>query len=170
MTEIRPFSVYIAASAGGDGGPRVTAAIAALRAAGIHVTCTWPEVIAQVGEANPRDATAIERRRWSVQDLNEIDEADVLWFLVPAPPATTRGAWFEAGYAYASHKHLVFSGDTLQSVFCALGHEFRSDSAALAHIVGLRDQAVKAAELAATEPPPLPPAPMPFDLSDTEER
>jgi hypothetical protein len=135
----RAFSVYVAASAGGDSYPRVTAAIAALRAEGFTVTCTWPEVVAATpGGANPRDATVLQRRGWSTTDLAEIDAADALWFLVPEMPATTRGAWFEAGYAYSSHKHVVFSGDTKQSVFCALGVEFSSDAAALAHLRWLR--------------------------------
>lgn len=138
MRVTRPFAVYIAASAGGDSYPRVTAAIAALRADGFEVTCTWPEVVANVGNANPRDATTIERRGWSVQDLAEVDAADAVWFLVPSLPATTRGAWFEAGYAYSEQKHLVFSGDSKQSVFCALGAEFETDAGAIAHLRTLR--------------------------------
>lgn len=132
------FHVYVAASAGGDSYQRVTAAIAALCDAGIHVTCTWPQVVANTpGGANPRDATHTARRGWSTQDLNEIDAAHALWFLVPTLPATTRGAWFEAGYAYSERKHIVFSGDTKQSVFCALGYEFETDAQAIAHLRSL---------------------------------
>jgi nucleoside 2-deoxyribosyltransferase len=134
------FGVYVAAAATPDAITRVDAAIAALRADGFVVTSTWPEMIAAVGNANPRDASVAERRGWSTQDLDEIDEADALWFLVPDLPATTRGAWFEAGYAYSSHKHIVFSGDTKQSIFCALGREFETDAAALIYLRELRER------------------------------
>lgn len=137
----RSFAVYVAAAATGDQVERVAAAIHALRALGFVVTCTWPDVVANTpGGANPRDATDESRRGWSTQDLNEIDAADAIWFLVPTPPSTTRGAWFEAGYAYSEHKHLIFSGDTKQSVFCALGLEFKSDEAALSQLRAMRDR------------------------------
>jgi len=137
-TPAQPFAVYVAASAARDSADRVRAAIAALRAFGFVVTCTWPETVAAVGDATPRDASAADRRGWSTQDLNEIDAASAVLFLVPESPETTRGAWFEAGYAYSEKKHLVFSGDTKQSVFCALGHEFATDAAAFAHLRLLR--------------------------------
>lgn len=128
--------VYVAASAAPDQSDRVRAAIDALRAADITVTCTWPEIVAATpGGANPRAATDVDRAAWSAQDLKEIDAADAVWFLVPTPPATTRGAWFEVGYAHAKGKRVVFSGDTKQSVFCALGHEFVTDEAALLRLI-----------------------------------
>lgn len=142
------FRVYVAASAAPESAARVAAAIAALKAAGFAVTCTWPETVAAVGNANPRDASDTDRRGWSVQDLAEIDDAHAVWFLVPELPATTRGAWFESGYAYSEHKHLVFSGDTKQSVFCAIGTEFPTDEAALAFLKRLAvvDAAITVAE------------------------
>jgi nucleoside 2-deoxyribosyltransferase len=139
------FKVYVAAAATGDEGARVDLAIAALKAHGFVVTCSWPEVVANTaGGANPRNASHDERRTWTTQDLLEIDQADALWFLVPSTPTTTRGAWFEAGYAYASNKYLVFSGDTKQSVFCALGYEFSTDDAALRHLRWLRERKLDA--------------------------
>jgi nucleoside 2-deoxyribosyltransferase len=134
----KPFAVYVASSAAPGDVDRVRAAIATLRAQGFDVTCTWPEIVAMVGNANPRDADHLSRRQWSVQDLVEIDAADAVLFLVPLPPATTRGAWFESGYAYSEKKHLVFAGDTKQSIFCALGPEFEADAAAIAHLHELR--------------------------------
>lgn len=132
--------VYVAASAAPDSAWRVNAAIAALRDAGVAVTCTWPEVVAATpGGSNPRDASDADRRAWSAQDLAEIDAADAVWFLAPTPPATTRGAWFEAGYAFAKGKRLVFSGDTRQSVFCALGSEMPSDAAAFASLLEIAE-------------------------------
>lgn len=135
----RAFAVYVAA-ASADAMPRVTAVIAALRADGFVVTSTWPDVIASVGEANPRDASDGDRRNLSVGCLSEIDASHAVLFLVPTVPVATCGAWYEAGYAYSEHKHLVFSGDTKQSVFCALGIECASDEAALRHLRELRDR------------------------------
>lgn len=136
----KPFAVYVAASAAPADVPRVNAAISALKADGFLVTCTWPGIIATVGDANPRDASHAERRGWSTQDLEEVSASDAVWFLVPLPPATTRGGWYEAGYADSEKKHLVFSGDTLQSVFCARGIEFSTDAAALTYLRSLRDR------------------------------
>jgi hypothetical protein len=133
-----PFAVYVAAGSGDVEAARVAAAIATLRSQGFIVTSTWPDVVAANGGGNPRNASHEQRRGWTTQDLNEIDAADAIWFLVPSPPSTTRGAWFEAGYAYSEKKHLLFSGDTKQSVFCALGIEFETDAAAIAYLHQLR--------------------------------
>lgn len=137
----RLFRVYVAAATAPDETPRVTAVITALVARGFVVTCTWPVVVARTGCGNPRDASALERRDLSIRCLAEIDASDAVLFLVPDPPATTCGGWWEASYAHENDKHLVFSGDTLQSVFCSLGHEFHSDEAAIAHLVRIRDRA-----------------------------
>jgi len=131
-----PFRVYVAGSAAPEAMWRVQRAIADLTAAGIQVSCTWPETIAAVGDANPRDASEPQREGWAKQDLAEVAASDAVWFVVPAPQ-TTRGAWVEAGYAYALGKTLVCSGDTKQSIFCALGHEFPTDGEALDFLVRL---------------------------------
>jgi len=136
--ELAPFAVYVAATSAGNEAERVAAVVSALRAHGFTITCTWANTIAEVGEANPRDAIELDRRHWATQCLNEIDAADAVLVLVPSLPTTTRGAWTEAGYAYSEKKHLLFAGDTKQSVFCALGLEFATDDAAVAHLVELK--------------------------------
>lgn len=122
--------LYIAASSAET--ERVGMALGAAAAIGLEIVCTWPAVVAATpGGANPLNASRESRFGWSSQDLSEVAAADVLWFLVPTG-ATTRGAWVEAGFAYASGKLLVFSGEnTKQSVFCALGEEFTTDADAL---------------------------------------
>lgn len=165
------FAVYVAAATAAAAAARVTAAIASLRAEGFVVTCTWPEVVAGVGSANPREASAGDRRGWSTQCLNEIDAADAVWFLVPTAPLTTCGGWWEAAYAYSNHKHVVFSGDTKQSVFCALGVELATDAAALAHLRALRDrervlQGLREFRDSSIERPRAPA--LGFDLGDSE--
>ena len=57
--------------------------------------------------------------------------------LVPPVDAPTRGAWGESCYAHALARPLVFSGDTKQSVFCALGDEYESDEDAFSRALGL---------------------------------
>jgi nucleoside 2-deoxyribosyltransferase len=136
-----PFSVYVAGAAVPEELERIRKATAALRLAGFVVTSTWPETVAKVGNANPRDADHLQRRQWSVQDLAEIDAAHAVWFLVPTPPVTTRGAWLECGYAYAEDKHLLFSGDTKQSIFAALGIEYETDADAFWYLHRLRVEA-----------------------------
>ena len=135
----RAFRVYVAAAADPSEAARVRAVIAMLRARGFIVTSTWPDVVAAVGASNPRDASVVDRRQWSTQCLVEIDASDAVWALVPDRPVTTIGAWWECCYAYSTQKHLVISGDSKQSVFCALGIEFEGDHAVLAHLERLRD-------------------------------
>lgn len=128
----RALRVYLAASTAEL--HRARAAVEALGAAGIDVRASWLENVERVGVANPTDVPALQRRIWSDTCLDELDDCDLLWFLVPPSFTPTRGAWVEAGYAHALGKRLVFSGTTRQSIFCALGTEFALDSDALAAI------------------------------------
>lgn len=133
-----PFRVYVAATSSGPESARVARVVELLRSNGFEVTSTWANTIAAVGEANPRGASATDRRIWAIQCLNEIDAADLVLVLVPELPTTTRGAWLEAGYAYSNHKHVVFAGDSHQSVFCALGIECMTDEGALHVLAAIR--------------------------------
>lgn len=121
--------IYVAGSSADM--PRINAAIASLRAAGHEIGCTWPGIVASVGDANPVNAPTSDRAGWSAQDLSEVLDADLVWFLVPPRDVPTRGAWVEAGYALGHDMTVVFSGETKQSVFTALGREFESDAEAL---------------------------------------
>lgn len=155
--------VYVAgASSESD---RARRAVERLRAAGLEVTCTWLDVVASVGDANPTDVSAAQRRSWSVVDLAEVVRADVLWFLVPPASIQTRGAWVELGHAYAHNKQIVCSGpDTAQSIFCALGAEFSSDSEALGFITAAPTLRRKTITI-----PPAAPVELTFDLTDLDE-
>ena len=128
-------SIYVAASSGEI--DRAKCWMQRLRDAGFTVTSNWPEVIASAGNvANPRDASDTDRLCWSLEDLRQVKAADVVWMLAPAPSGGSgRGAYVELGYAQALGKPLVLSGDTKQSIFCALGVEFAEDIDAFAHIV-----------------------------------
>ncbi len=105
------------------------------RADGFDVLSTWVEVIAKEGGVgNPRDASPFQRQSWAITDFDQVAEADILWFLVPLKGAETRGAWAELGFAAANGIFIVCSGDTKQSIFCAIGAEHETDQAAYAAI------------------------------------
>lgn len=133
---------------------RAERAVAALIDRGVHVTSSWPRVVRTVGNPNPRGATVSDRFRWSVDDLAQVRDADLLWFLVPPispPEAHTRGGWVEAGYAMGLGKVVIFSGDTKQSIFCALGYEVVEDVDALRVISEIADQSAVELEHARTD-------------------
>lgn len=161
------FTIYIAGAAAEI--DRVEHVIEAARQLGLDVICTWPGIVRKTpGGSNPRDASVEQREGWSSQDIREVAEADCFWFLVPQ--AQTRGAWVEAGFAIANGKHVVFSGDTKQSIFCALGEEFEDDHTALRYIARIaRDRADARRmlrglrELRDAGPTPTPPLRVPLD-------
>jgi hypothetical protein len=101
-----------------------------LVAAGADVVSTWVSNVRKVGAGNPRTASAAERKSWSLADLAEVTEARLLWALVPPPEVQSRGAWVEIGWAYGLAKMVVLSGDTRQSIFCALGDEYEDHETA----------------------------------------
>lgn len=103
--------------------------------ADITVVSTWIANIERVGSSNPRDATVSQRAAWAVNCLNEVARADIVWLLVPPTDQPTRGAWAEIGYAYGGAKTLIASGDTKQSIFCALTQEYERDEDAFAAVV-----------------------------------
>lgn len=106
--------------------------------AGIEVVSSWLDVVAQVGEANPRDIERARARAWALDDLTDIHRADAVWFLVPPLDQPTRGAWCELGFAQARNKKIIVcSGDVRQSIFCALGDEYERDEDAFAALCRL---------------------------------
>lgn len=125
--------IYIAASS--TDLERVDRCASLAHAAGLLVVSTWPVTVRKVGNANPRDAVRSDRIRWSMDDLAELQLADIVWLLVPPADKPTRGAWIEIGYAIHAGKGLVCSGDTRQSIFTSLGAEFDTDDAALAFLI-----------------------------------
>lgn len=110
---------------------------ARLTEAGVWVTSTWIESITRVGQANPRDASAQDRRRWASGCFAEVGRSTVFWSLIPDGDRPTRGKWAELGYAYGIALPIVCSGDTKSSVMCALGFEYLSDEDAFKHVVAL---------------------------------
>ncbi len=116
---------------------RAEAMIARLKTAGIIVTCTWTENIRKVGHGNPATATHEQRLKWSEQDLREVDQAQLLWFLLPREPNVTFGAWVELGFATARAKRIVLSGQS-NNIFVGLGNVFVNDEEAFNAIIGAK--------------------------------
>lgn len=131
--------IYVAASSNEIS--RAKFWIQRLREHGFHVTSTWPEVVAEVGDANPRDAGDLHRALWAQTDLDQVAHSDVLWFLV----GNSKGAFVEYGYFHAKRtngeaRHLISSGDTKSSIFTALGREFSQDYDAFSWLLNVKEQ------------------------------
>jgi len=126
---IKPAHIYVGASSNEI--DRAVRCMQMLKSAGFIVTSTWPATIANVGDANPRDASTVDRCTWASSDFRELDQADTFWMLVPSV-GTGRGAYAELGYAKGRDKLTLSSGDTKQSIFCALTAEFVDDIEAFA--------------------------------------
>lgn len=92
--------------------------MAKLRAMGHEITHDWVATIRSVGEANPRDATMKQRARWSGEDLKGIDDADVVWVILPTS-RTSFGCALEAGYAIGKGHRVIVSGDWRATIFAA---------------------------------------------------
>lgn len=131
-------NVYLAGSSAPSERERIRLWKRRLEEVEITIVSTWIASVETYGN-NPREATRAMRRVWAHNCLAEIAHANVFWFLVPPTDAATRGAWAELAYAqsWASTCELFASGDTKQSVFCALALEFAEDKLAFDEIVQL---------------------------------
>lgn len=122
--------VYIAGSSAPSERERIQRWSESLDKAGIEVISTWLESVDRFGEVNPRELSNAERRAIAIGCVaEEVQNADVLWFLVPAQ-GSKRSLWGELCFAFCKDKRIVSSGDTTQNIFCALGVEFSTDEAA----------------------------------------
>ena len=127
------FSIYVAASSHEI--DRAERCMAALRAAGIIVTSTWPTTIRNVGDANPMTATREQRYPWADGDIAEVNGAS--GFLLLMPQKASQGAFFEFGFAFASEKVTWVSGPNQgASIFTALAnHHHDTDEEAIASVI-----------------------------------
>lgn len=104
----------------------------------VVITHRWWNVIDKRGAANPADAEFHERMIWAHDDLRGVEDADVVWLLMPPPESETIGAYWEAGYADALGIDLVISGPMLErTIFTARGACYNTDEGALDYIVDL---------------------------------
>jgi len=145
---VKTLSVYVAGSSAEI--DRARAATERLRAAGLVVVSTWPDVVAAVGDANPPDASRKDRAEWARTDLDEVTVADIVLLLCPHESAG-RGAYLEAGYALRQGKPVYAAGRTEQSVFCALMSEHVLDEDAIDAIVEWNARTAEAMDLRVKE-------------------
>lgn len=146
-------NVYIAAASSDI--ERVIRVRAQLVAGGLAITSRWIDEVKATG-ANPDDDT--ERRRRVNADKADVRKSDVVLFLVPhgfyyldgdrvmssGHEHSTRGAWFEIGYAdglgipfvaVAPRKTLI------KSIFTSIGEEFENDVDAVIRLLRFNDAA-----------------------------
>jgi hypothetical protein len=88
---------------------------------GVLITLDWVAVMNSVSTPDP-ELTADERWKYASADLHAINEAHVVWLLIPSSEKPTIGAWIEYGYALGCGKRIVVSGDERRSLFTARAH------------------------------------------------
>lgn len=135
---MKPLKVYVAGASSEI--ERAEAVIAKLKAAGIEVTCTWPESVRKAGHGNPSWWPQRQRRSVALTCLAEVDKAQALLLLQPATGKTTIGAWGELCYAHAKDKWIVWSagGEAINnSVFTGLASIATTDDAAIEKLITL---------------------------------
>lgn len=122
-------SVYVCASS--DELERARWAMSQVRAEGWVVAGDWVAEVLAVGEANPRDAPAAQRRAWAAEALARVRRSSAVWVLAPEV-GHGRGAFAELAAAHLGHRPLVVSGPACtESIFAALGQEVATDAEAL---------------------------------------
>jgi len=125
--------VYLAGSSGEI--EDVERNMAALRAAGVEITCDWCAAIREAGDANPRYDAAL-RLSCSQRDLEGVFNADIFWLMVPGEKGSA-GAYVELGYAITmEHARIVVSGDYRKCIFTSMSdNQFDTHEEALAFII-----------------------------------
>ena len=86
-----------------------------LREMGHEITHDWTATVSAVGDANPRTATHKQRVRWSGEDLLGVEEASIVWVMLPTKPSF--GCAFEMGFAVGTGHAVIVSGDWRASIF-----------------------------------------------------
>ena len=106
---------------------------------GMELTHDWLTVMEGI-DTPEEDVPDNVRAKEAMGDLAGVWKADTVWFL--APNITTRGAWFELGFAVAGrwakdNLHIIASGPTKQTIFCALCEESETDELAKGRLLEL---------------------------------
>jgi len=106
------------------------------REAGFTITHDWIAAIEEAKTANPIPLSSSDRvdarldqdrRGWSLDDIDGIITADVLWLIVDKE-APSAGAWTELGYALCRRgrgdtpRIILASGDVYESIFTSLAN------------------------------------------------
>ena len=139
-------AVYVAAASSEmERAKRVTAK---LKEMGYRVISTWIDTITNVGDANPMHAPVKDRQQWSMDDLNQVLDAQVMCLLLPPKPIETIGAYVEFGFALAfqmlaeqtraagapAPERYILTAGPERSIFTALSMHFATDDEMLAQL------------------------------------
>jgi len=103
-----------------------------LNHAGIETTSGWIAKVRMYGGGNPPGASRGDCLHWATEDLRNVDDADILWVLLP--DGRSDGAFTELGYAVAKQKQILTSGDN-RSIFGSLTSHYPSDQEAFNELV-----------------------------------
>jgi len=108
----------------------------------LELTMDWVAQIREVGVANPADAPEGLRRSWAMNAIQAVQDAPVLWLLLPT--TETVGAWCELsaavvfGMTQPLRRRIMTSGPPearARSIFTALAdRHFDTDGEALADL------------------------------------
>lgn len=96
--------------------------IARLRDAGVIVPYDWTQMVEYTSRRAQKesDLHVDERFYLAERAQSAVEDADLLWGLIPTHPNTTSGMWFEMGVARCNKKTIVVSGDWKRSIFTEL--------------------------------------------------
>jgi len=105
---------------------------------GLELTFNWLKQV-ELFDGTPEDQLDPRIRKMQAEsDEQAIERADVMWLLAPNQGFTTKGAWFELGFArrafLAKHSPIIIvSGpERFQTIFTECAHRFfTSDADAL---------------------------------------
>lgn len=91
--------------------------MAAVRQAGGEITFDWVKAIEEANKLDS-DLTHSEATECALLDLQGVDDADLLWHVIPTN--NSKGSWVEYGYALAKNKPVITSGARNGCIFSSL--------------------------------------------------
>jgi hypothetical protein len=107
-----------------------------LREIGYEITFDWCAEIRNVGIANPRGVSEVDRKQWASRNKLGVARAWTFWLLIPEE--FTIGAWVELGWATCnqwSRGRVIVSGDWQSSIMTSYAdHRFDSHEGAFEYI------------------------------------
>ena len=94
----------------------VASRIRQLRELGHTITYDWVTVVrANGGVGNPRSATYTQRLRWSDDNIQGVETANIVWAILPKQ--SSFGCAFEIGCAIGCSRPVIVSGDWRATIF-----------------------------------------------------
>jgi hypothetical protein len=92
-----------------------------LKLLGHTITHDWTKEVEANLDANPREASLEDMRKWSDNDFQGVYFANFVWLLVPNN--NSAGCWIEYGYALGIGRNVIVSGDWRKSIFSSMSYK-----------------------------------------------